>query len=385
MSAAGETAELTIDALAAGGDGVGRDASGRVVFVPFTVPGDRVVVTIESGKKRFARGRVQTLLAAGPARTDPPCAVFGACGGCAWQHVTYGAQVEAKRAILRDALIRIGGFAAPRELSVAACPAPYGYRSRTRVLVERGRVGYRHRHSSALCPTSRCPILVPALEGALAAFAARAPDEDGEWELAAGADGAVCITRVGAAGASRLVLLAGGERIERTAGGFAQANAPLLDALVLAVRREAGEGDRVLELFAGAGFLTLALARRFSSVVAVEGDTVAAADLSHNLAAAGLHHVDVRAEPAERALASIRAPIDAVVLDPPRAGLPRGAAARIAALGARRIVYLSCDAATLARDLAEMARAGYALVRAQGFDAFPQTPHVEALATLVAR
>ena len=386
MSFAAETAELTIDALAAGGDGVGRDAGGRVVFVPFTAPGDRVVATIEPGGKRFARGRVRTLLTAGPSRTDPLCAVFGSCGGCAWQHVAYEAQVAAKRAILHDALARIGGLAPPGEIPVTACPAPYGYRSRTRVVVAQGRVGYRRRRSNAVCATARCPVLVPALDEALAALAARPPHEDGEWELAAGDGGEVRVTRVGAVAAepARLALGAAGERIERTPGVFAQSNALLLDALARAVRREAGAGERALELFAGAGFFTLALARGYASVVAVEGDSAAVADLVHNIAADGLRNVEVRAEAAERALAGSGASFDVVILDPPRTGLARGAAARVAALGARRIVYLSCDPATLARDLAEIAQAGYALARVEGFDLFPQTPHVEALATLVA-
>ena len=386
MIAESETVELRIDALAAGGDGVARETGGRVVFVPFTAPGDRVDVVIEPGGTRFARGRVKTLLAPGPARTDPLCAVFGSCGGCAWQHVAYDAQLAAKRAILREALTRIGGLAPPAEIPVIACPSPYGYRSRTRVVVAGGRVGYRRRRSNALCATARCPVLVPALDDALAALAARPPHEDGEWELAAGDGGEVRVTRVGAAGESsrRLVLTAGGERIERTPGVFAQANALLLDVLARAVVREAGAGETALELFAGAGFFTLALARRFTRVVAVEGDARAAADLAHNLVAADLHNVDVRAEPVERVLGACRTAHDVVLLDPPRTGLPRGLAPRVATLGARRLVYLSCDPATLARDLSEIVRTGYRLEHVEGFDLFPQTPHVEALATLVA-
>jgi 23S rRNA (uracil1939-C5)-methyltransferase len=379
-----ETVELTIETLAAGGDGVGREAGGRVVFVPFTAPGDRVVVAVEPGGRRFARGRVISLRAPGPARTDPLCAVFGSCGGCAWQHVAYDAQVAAKREILRDQLARIGRLQPPAEIHVTPCPAPYAYRSRTRVVVSQGRVGYRRRRSNAVCSTARCPILVPALDAALAGLAARPPREDGEWELAAGEGGEVRVTRLGIAATRgpRLALLAGGARIERSPGVFAQSNALLLDALSRAVLREAGTGERALELFAGAGFFTLGLARAFSHVVAAEGDRVAAEDLAHNLGVAGLGNVTVRAEPVEGVLAERGIAPDVIVLDPPRTGLPRGLAARIADLRAERIVYLSCDPATLARDLSEMDGAGYDLTRIEGFDLFPQTPHLEALATL---
>jgi 23S rRNA (uracil1939-C5)-methyltransferase len=376
---------LCIEALAAGGDGVAREPDGRVIFVPFTAPGDRVEVALEPGGKRYARGRVRALLAAGPARTDPLCAVFGSCGGCSWQHVAYDAQVCAKRDILRETLARIGGLRLPAEIPFTPCPSPYAYRSRTRVVVSQGRVGYRRRRSNAVCATTRCPILVPALDVALERLAQHPPREDGEWELAAGEDGAVRATPAPARGAEaeRLVLRAGQDRIARSPGVFAQSNALLLQALVAAVQHAAGSGTSCLELFAGAGFFTLGLARRFSQVVAVEGDPVAARDLVHNLAAAKIGNVVLRAGSVEVALATwAQAAPDVVVLDPPRTGLARGLASRIADLGAQRVVYLSCDPATLARDLAELAHARYALTHVEGFDLFPQTPHLEALVVM---
>ncbi len=387
MSRTSRSLDLTIDALAAGGDGVGRAPDGRVVFVPFTAPGDQVTVRLEPGGTRFARGRVVALRHPGPTRTDPLCAVFGSCGGCAWQHVDYPAQLAAKRTILHDALVRIGGLRLEAEPDVLACPSPYGYRSRTRIVVAGGRVGYRRRRSHAVCATHRCPILVPALDDALAALAADPPAEEGEWELAAGSAGDVRVTPLaGAAPAGpRLALAVAGERIERTPGVFAQSNALLLEALVAGVLEAAGTGEEALELFAGAGFFTLGLARRFARVVAVEGDPAAARDLAFNLERAGLGHAEVQAAAVEAALeARMRGAgwPDVVVLDPPRTGLPRGVAARLGALGASRLVYLSCDPATLARDLAALAGEGYALVRVRGFDLFPQTPHLEALAVM---
>jgi 23S rRNA (uracil1939-C5)-methyltransferase len=379
--------ELTIESLAQGGDGVGREPGGRVVFVPFTAPGDRVRVRLVRIRPRFAHGVVEALLAPGPSRVEPPCEVFGRCGGCAWQHVDYAEQVEAKRAIVRDAFERIGHLAVPGPLEVTPCPSPYGYRTRARVRVEGDRVGYREAGSHALCPTTRCPILVPALEQALAGLPARARGRRGDWWLAEGADGSVHVAPARGPGrrAARVPLRVGGHALSADATAFVQANGPLFEPLAEAVVEWAGSGAAALELFAGAGYLTVGLADRFDRVVAVEGDRRAVRDLERNVG----HRpgVEIVAGAVEQALR--RAPVaglrpDVVVLDPPRSGLPGDAATTLVREAPQRIVYLSCDPATLARDAATLAGAGYRLDRVRGFDLFPQTPHVEVLCRLVA-
>jgi 23S rRNA (uracil1939-C5)-methyltransferase len=177
----------------------------------------------------------------------------------------------------------------------------------------------------------------------------------------------------------------GGERIGFSPGVFAQSNAWLLETLVEQVTASAGSGALALELFAGAGFLTLRLARRFGRVVAVEASAAAARDLRANLRDADLAGAEVHERRVELSAALFRhLTPDVVVLDPPRTGLPAGAVAALADVAARRIVYLSCDPATLARDLAGFRERGYRLRRVEGFDLFPQTPHVEALAVLEA-
>jgi 23S rRNA (uracil1939-C5)-methyltransferase len=375
---------LRIDELAAGGDGVGRAADGRVVFVPFTAPGDRVRVRVERAHRRFLHARALELLEPSPLRTDPACAVFGSCGGCAWQHVDYEAQLEAKAKIARDAFARIGGLAAPEPVPITPSPAPYGYRSRARVLVQGGRVGFRRRRSHGLCPTGRCPVLAPLLQDELAELARRPPANDGEWELACGEAEARANALPARAG-ERLELSIGGERFGVSPGVFAQPNALLLASLGEAVLGAAGEGDLACDLFAGAGCFTLGLARRFARVSAVESSPAAAADLAANLRDAGLANVKLlsqRVEIAlERGLLGDERP-DAVVLDPPRTGLPPGSADALAQLAPRRIVYLSCDPATQARDVAQLVASGYAPPRLEAFDLFPQTPHVEVLAVL---
>jgi 23S rRNA (uracil1939-C5)-methyltransferase len=379
--------ELTISSLAGGGDGIGREAGGRVCFVPFSAPGDRVRVRLVEERARFTRGEIVELLAASPVRTEPQCPVFGLCGGCAWQHIQYAAQLDAKREILRSALERVGRLSLPGPIELVPSPVPYRYRARTRVLVEGGRVGYRQRRSHALCAASHCPVLVPELDIALAELGASGESGSGEWELVSGEGGAVRMERLGVlaprGAAAELSIRIGADSLVFSPGVFVQSNRWLRDALAAAVHEAAEHGTLAVELFAGAGFLTLGLARRFTKVVAVEGGAAGCADLVRNARRAGLRNIDVRCEAAERAAAQGFGAIpDAVVLDPPRSGLAANGAAAVCALGAKRIVYLSCDPATLARDLGVLCAGGYELRCVRGFDLFPQTAHVEALATL---
>jgi 23S rRNA (uracil1939-C5)-methyltransferase len=389
-----ETLELHVEGLSAGGDAVGRDPGGRVVFVPLGAPGDRLRVQVTEVRGRFARGEIEAVLAAGPDRVEPRCPVFGSCGGCAWQHVAYPAQLAAKQARVRDALQRIARLDPPPAVEGVASPSPWGYRGRARVLVARDGVGFRRRRSRAVCPIRSCPLLAPALDRALAGLADDPRAARGEWELTLGEGDIVrALPLVGPgagpessqSAAAPLVVPVAGERIALSPGVFVQANVLLHDALAAAVLEAAGGGGVALELFAGAGFFTLGLARRFERVVAVESSGAAAGDLARNAAAAGLRHVRVIEARAEAWLhageGEALAP-EVVVLDPPRGGVGAAAAGRVAGLGARRIVHVSCDPATFARDAAVLVAAGFRVARVRAFDLFPHTPHVETVALL---
>jgi len=387
--------EVEVVALAAGGDGVARMPDGLTLFVPLAAPGDRLRVRVVERRKRFVRAEIEEVLEAGPGRVNPDCSFFGRCGGCQWQHLDYSVQVAAKKEILREALVRIGGWDLPRDLAFAASPSPYGYRARTRLLSGRDGVGYRQRRSHALCAVDRCPVLVAELQDELRRMAAEPGlrDQRGsgeEQELLVDRHGDVRSTPVTASphgthevADGRVEVAAGSDSMGVSPGTFVQGNLLLRDQLHQAVLAAAGHGGRALELHAGAGFFTLALARSFEAVDAIESSAGAVADLRANLKVAALEGVRVIEGDAEESLRSAVEPApDLILLDPPRVGLSEGALEALAQLGAPRIVYLSCDPATLARDTGRLRSHGYSLETVRGFDLFPQTSHIEALASL---
>ena len=384
MSTDASPVVVEIDSLAAGGDGVGRLPDGRVVFVPWTVPGDQALVRLREERKRFARGEIVELLRPSPDRRAPPCPVAGECGGCAWQQIAYPAQLAAKESILRDAIRRIGGLTPPAEIRVRAA-AELGYRSRARVFARAGQVGFRRMRSHEVCATRECPVLVPELDAVLGKLTEVPPEAETEWLLARGDSGEISV-RAGGSGAKAgaIHLRVGEDRLRVGPGVFFQSNAELRPQLVVAVGEACGRGERALELYAGTGLFTLGLARAFAQLTVVESDRRAVRDLGHNLEAAAVPaEVAVRPIPTEAYLADPREPRpDLILLDPPRTGLPKGGPEALAALGAERIVYVSCDPATLARDLRILNERGYRLTTLEAFDLFPQTPHLEALAVL---
>lgn len=383
--------EVTVERLSSDGAGIARAPDGRIAFVPLSAPGDRVRARVVESKRSYLRLEVLELLSPGEDRTEPACPAFGVCGGCAWQHVAYPAQLAAKAAILSDALTRIGRVSLPEPIRVLPSPQAYGYRGRARLLVEDHRPGYRRAASDRQVPVDDCPVLAAPLRTALQALAVSRP-ANGEWELALGEpdevhpDG-VRVSRLGAADGdgAPLALRAGGETVQIAPGGFAQANGLLFEPLVDAVRAAVGSGERLLELYAGAGFFTLPLARRWAQVLAVESDPVAVGLLRSAASRGGLEGVEAIAEDVGSFAGGARCrafDAETLFVDPPRAGLGEHVVEALARKGPRRLVYLSCDPATLARDLSGLTPARWSLRFATGFDLFPQTPHVEALVVL---
>lgn len=395
---------VEIERLVYGGDGLAR-RDGKTVFVPQTLPGERVRIEIVERHESYDRGRLVALEVPSPRRIAPACEYFGRCGGCQWQHAPADYQAELKLEILRETLRRTGGLEWSAPVALHAGPA-WAYRNRARLRVsgapEVPRLAYFARDSHTLVPLNHCPIAAPAVENAIAALAALPPPPPGvrEIEIMADAAGAKLCLNLEAEKAGTLVRAyaseagemagAAGEGIEYAAGGrdywvgrgaFFQANRFLLEELIAAVTAPAAAAGRAVDLFSGVGLFALPLAERFANVSAVENHPAAVASLRRN--AAGLAQLRVHDLAAEEFMARWSGPLDLLVADPPRAGLGRKLVAAIAAARPRELRYLSCDPATLARDLKQLlAAAPYRLDALHLFDLFPQTFHIETLAVL---
>lgn len=410
-------AELTVAEVGARGDGVGLYDDAKV-FVPLTVPGDRVRVRLGDAKGEGLRGELLELLEPGPARAavPPPCGHFGTCGGCTLQHMRDDAYAAWKVGIVRTALARVGlGEVAMEPLA----RTPPGARRRARLAaLRRGgrvRLGFNERASHRLVDLAACPILTPRLEALLpplrAALAEALPDGGTCDAVVADLEGGIDLLLVGpkrldrtarerlvrvaeAAGVGRLswqpddradpepvahrapvVVRFAGVPIAPPPGAFLQASPQGEAALVAAVESAVGAAGKVADLFAGLGTFALPLAHGGRVVHAAEGDGPALAALGK--AAAGLRLATERRDLFENPLTPKElARFDAVVFDPPRAG----AAAQAAALAASRVpvvVAVSCNPATFARDARKLVDGGYALRRVHPVDQFLWSAHVE--------
>jgi 23S rRNA (uracil1939-C5)-methyltransferase len=359
-AALGHALELEIERLAAGGDGIAH-VHGLTVFVPLAAPGDRVRARVVRVQPRFARAEIEALLAPGPGRREPPCPYYGRCGGCTWLHLDEAEQARARIAIAREALLRIGGVAALPEIEHVASPAALAYRSRARVAWERGKVGFRARASREVVDVERCAVLDPATETQLAHLRAKPPRGHGEREIR---------------GYGEAVVVAG-KRLAVGPSAFFQANRALWERWQALVVEACGRGESAVELYCGVGFYTVGLCERFTRVVAVERSP-AARDARLNCPAARV--VEEAAETfAARELAALGPEL--VLLNPPRTGCHHAVSEALRAARPRRVVYVSCDAPTLARDVARLGD-GFRVARVVVLDALPQTHHVELVVVL---
>ena len=409
---------LTVERLTFGPDALARH-EGQVVFVPLAAPGDEIEARVTARARGYLRAEVARVRRPGPARVAPVCPVFGRCGGCQWQHVALEAQREAKRAIVVEQLARLAGLRDVDVRPTRAASAGLGYRSRITLVAEGRRLGYHRRGSHVLEEVPACAIAAPAIEAHLAvvrAWAAglRAPldrvtiaETPGGLALVAAfrappgprdvaATEATLATHASVRGAvlahgtTRHCLGDPAVRLEVEPGVVLEAPADVFTQVHPAANRllvrsvvELGAfaaGARVLDLYCGVGNLGLPLARRGIAVEGVERSAVAIDAARANARRLGLDARFVVGDVAA-ALRTTTGRVDGVVLDPPRAGAADALDA-LAALGAPRIVYVSCDPATLARDLRTLGMRGYAVRTVEPVDVFPQTFHVEAIAVV---
>ncbi|HEX8709825.1 MAG TPA: class I SAM-dependent RNA methyltransferase [Pyrinomonadaceae bacterium] len=382
--------EVLIERLLPGGAGLAH-AGGRTILVGLAAPGDRALVQIERVQGRVAFASIKEILSPAPERVEPPCPYFGRCGGCDFQQLSYQAQLTAKAGFVRDCLRRIARVEFPGEIPITASPVAWRYRSRAQWQhdPQRKLLGYFERGSHNVCDVAECPVLVPELQKALEGLRARMQSHDlpagmTEFQAVAGDEGASLTPPLPGSSTLEVSRLIAGHRYRFSAEGFFQINQELLPSLVTAAIGDA-RGETAVDLYCGAGLFTLPLAGRFERVRGVEAHPAAIAYARRNLADAQLDNVAfecARVGDWLSANSAALAPVDFLLLDPPRAGAEEEAVRGILALRPRHISYVSCDPATLARDLKGLTGGGYTLTSIRAFDMFPQTHHVETVAHL---
>ncbi|MBX3020596.1 MAG: class I SAM-dependent RNA methyltransferase [Bdellovibrionales bacterium] len=358
-----DTVELTIDSLSYnGGRGVGR-TDGVVIFVPGTAPGDRVRVRLTVRKPRFAEADLLEILEPSSVRRTPPCPVAGRCGGCSWQHVSYSAQVEQKKKILNDSLRRLQGF---EVLPFLAAPAEFHYRNRIQLQIQNGRYGFFGKRSHELVAIEECWIAEPALNEKMRGLSLSDLSHNRRLEIALGEDNKLHLTT--------------GDR-DPEAALFSQVNRAqnlVLQQRILQLVQI--RPDWLMDLYAGAGNLTLPLVTHFPSVPLLAAElSRASVERGKAKAPAILWRVGDVAKVlrGERP----RSGSGLIVLDPPRPGCEIEVIEQLKRHRPQQIIYVSCNPSTFARD-AERLLPDYRLEKVQGLDMFPQTEHVELIASL---
>ncbi len=347
-------ARLTITDVAFGGNGVARH-DGKVWFVPFTIAGETVTAEVVRSKKNFVEADLAGVEEASPDRVEPRCPYFGRCGGCAYQHIAYAKQLEIKAAQVEQTLHRVGKLAEVPMRPIVASPQEYAYRNRIRVHVREGRAGFYEHGSHALIEIAECPISSAEVNAELQRLRS-AGARDGDYTLS---------TRHGEA-------------------FFEQTNDLVAQELLRVMREATSPGGALLvDAYCGAGFFAHQLADRFLRVIGVEQN---AAAVAHARRTAAPNESYIAADVSEHLgeiLGSHEPDATTVILDPPAIGI----APRVGdlLLGARpaRIIYVSCNPATLARDLGLLCRGAYRVEAVTPLDMFPQTAEIEVVACLV--
>jgi 23S rRNA (uracil1939-C5)-methyltransferase len=432
-----KTLEVEIERLLPGGVGLAH-AEGLTLFVSLAAPGDVLRVEIDRIQGKVGFASIIEILKPSPLRVEPPCPYFGRCGGCDFQQLTYEAQLNAKVEIIRDCLHRIAKIDIPLDIHIHPSPNQWHYRARAMWQVDSNEkhLGYFERGSNRVCDVEYCGVLVPELQATLERVRNEIREETAaerlrDIEIVAGDEGVSVAPPLAGFKTDIVSRVIGNETYHFSAEAFFQINHELLEPLIDEAMRNANraehaaeedapgetnsdpsgaaKGETAIDLYCGVGLFTLPLARRFERVIGVEGSARATEFARRNLefakrgssptvrkgVVAGPANVDIRsvglgnvdivtAHVSDWMKHHARSfcPVDFLLLDPPRAGAENAVIAGILALRPARIAYVSCDPATLARDLKKLIAGGYNLDSVVAFDMFPQTHHVETIVQL---
>ena len=380
---------VTIERILPGGVGLAH-AKGKTVFVSLAAKGDVVRISIDRAQGNLLFASIDEVLEPSADRVEPPCPYFGRCGGCDFQQLNYEAQLNAKAEIIRDCLHRIAHLDIPKIVVVPA-PVPWHYRARATWQIDREQktIGYYERGSRRVCDVAECAVLVPALQNTLEEVRNTptdlVPDDLKHLDAVVGDNGISLAPAFADFHTKELSLTVGEETYNYSAAGFFQVNQEVLrDVIKFALNNLVGE--TALDLYCGVGLFTLPLARRFRRVIGVESNSVATRFARRNLQQAQLLNANICTASVTdwfRTTSSTSDTVDFVLLDPPRAGAESAVIKGILDLKPSRICYVSCDPATLGRDLKKLIAGGFEVEAISGFDMFPQTHHVETVVQLV--
>jgi 23S rRNA (uracil1939-C5)-methyltransferase len=404
--------EVTLTTLTYGGEAMGRlvdpltGASGRAVFIPFGLPGERVSVRLTDEKKNFARGEIIEILEASPDRIEAKCKHFGECGGCHYQNLAYEKQLTAKTEVLIDQLKRIGKIENPPVKPMVASPKPWNYRNHVQFSLDReGKLGFQKSNSNRVIPITEChmpeasinefwPQLEFEPETNIERVSLRAGVDDDllmvlesespeppELEIEAGISIAHVYEEntVVIAGNDHIVIRVLDRDFKVSAASFFQVNTAMAEKMVehLLANLPVSKAATLLDVYCGVGLFSAFFAPKCGRVIGIESSESSCEDFAVNLDE--FDNVELYEGFAEEILQHLEIQPDIILVDPPRAGLDKQVVDGIFNLNPQKIAYVSCDPSTLARDAARLINAGYTLKEVTPFDLFPQTYHIESI------
>jgi 23S rRNA (uracil1939-C5)-methyltransferase len=403
------TYEIELTTHSFGGDTIGKLPDGKTIFIPFGIAGERVEAEIIDSKKSFARGRIKRVLRESPKRIKARCPHFMECGGCHYQHLVYADQLMLKQEIVTDLLKRIGKIEAPPVKEIVGSPLEWNYRNTVQFhLSPTGKPGYQRAGANGVVEIRECHLPLPEINALWPQLELEADAGIQRVSIRCGSDDELLVglesntpqppefsvdipLSVVLLGPDDDLLLAGedfslmevmGRTFRVSAASFFQVNLPQAEAMVKYVLEvlKVDKKSTVIDAYCGAGLFSAFLAPKVKSLIGIELAESSCNDFAVNLDE--FDNVSLYIGAVEEILPELKLKPHAVLLDPPRAGLDPTAMAALIEAAPRQVVYVSCDPATLARDVQKLVAAGYSLESVKPFDLFPQTYHVESITVL---